>query len=614
MSERSRFLALLNNSGITQNVVGLQRSILNKFAALLSLQVDDPTRSQKEKDAFLLNSVGPAAASAAIEFAVEKCKRSGKFSADQISRLNGSFIRNHKLITNDDGFAGAAYPNYSSVLREFLLPRYAYLNFDNVVDPRHQIDTECGYPKFITPIMYRYMYDRDDIARRVVDVYPDESWAVDPEVYETEDEDDETEFEACWKKLCDDYNIMQYLYRIDRLAGIGHYGPLLLGVDDGEDLEKPIDEPELLAGARRSVGRKQRNLLYLRPFDEYLSFIHMYETDVMHPRYGLPKFYNLVFLDMTIDAAGASIGTRLNRRVHWSRVVHVADNLQGSLVFGIPRMQPVFNRLLDLRKIKGGSAEMFWKGAFPGLSFEIDPRFVADDPEFDAEDLKKEVEDYANGLQRYLRLIGVSAKSLAPQVADPSKHVDVQMQAIAANLGMPHRIFIGSEEARLASSQDKLTWNQRLKRRLKTFVEPSLIRNFVDRLIALGIQVPPKSGRYFVGWGDLNTPTDEDKANLALKYTQALSQYVSTGLIHLIQPKDYLITIVGLTPKQAKMIIEAVESKGGFVKLMAVDPSQGAGRNGVRENNITKGETSGTSGSRPTKRDTADKQVEGMTS
>jgi hypothetical protein len=305
----------------------------------------------------------------------------------------------------------------------------------------------------------------------------------------------------------------------------------------------------------------------------------------MHPRYGLPKFYNLVFLDMTIDAAGASIGTRLNRRVHWSRVVHVADNLMSSLVFGIPRMQSCFNRLLDLRKIKGGGAEMFWKGAFPGLAFELDPKFVADNPDIDKEGMKRDIAQYFDGLQRGLFLEGITAKSLEPTICDnPEKYVKVQLEAIACSLEMPLRVFLGSEEAKNASEQDGERWDKRLGRRNRMFTSPSIIRNFIDRLVAIGVMPPPTSKQYKIDWPDLSSPTTEDKANLSLKWTQALSQYVATGMIHLIQPMDYLTMILGLRPSQAKKIVDQIESNGGWSKLKAVDPDQGAGQNGIREN------------------------------
>lgn len=598
---REAVMQLLNNSGIANDMARVQQAIVSRaITGLVGLtnEHQDPTQARAEQDRLLLNSVGPAAASSAIEYGLALLQQRGKFTANDQNPISS-----YQMLANDEGMSGA--------IRQYLLPRYSFLNFDNMVDPRHQVDAECGYPRAISPAMYRYLYDRDDVACRANDIYPDESWAVDPDVYEDPDENTETEFEKAWKELCEDHNILQVLYRIDKLAGVGQYGVLLIGTDgeDG-DLEKPINEPELLAGAKKSTATKRRNLLYVRPFDEYLSFILEYETNINSPRYGYPNFYNLVFVDMTIDAMGTSVAVRQNRRVHWSRIVHIADNLQSSMFLGKPRLQSCFNRLLDLRKIKGSSAEMFWKGGFPGISFEINPEFAADNPEYDEAALKEEIEKYASGLQRYLRTMGVSAKSLAPAISDPDKHVMVQLTAIASHIGVPLRVFMGSEEGRLASTQDKLTWNQRLKRRLKMFVEPNILRNFINRLIAIGVLPKPK--QLIIEWSDLNTLTDEDKANLSLKWTQALSQYVSTGIIHLIRPMDYMTTILGVMPSQAKKILSVIEKEGGFAKLLKVDPSQGAGVNGKREN-ITKKDSNKERGARK-KRNTADKKSEGKAS
>lgn len=608
--DREELQSRLNGSGIGSHLSELQRVFVEAAVAKLThnkqkpydyTKDDDDDKNRHAYDNMLLNHVGPAAASSAVEYAIHACKKQNLF---RNVNFNGSFVNNVKLIRNEPGD-----PTFTSVLRQFLLPRYAYLDFDAIIDPRHRIDVECGYPKFITPIMYRYMYDRDDVASKVVDFYPNECWTVEPTVYETEpNREPESDFEKAWQKMCDEENILSYLYRMDRLSGIGHYGALLLGVDDGQDLETPIDEPELIAGAKYSVGKKQRDILYHRPFDEYLSFIHQYETDVTSPRYGKAKFYNLIFLDMTIDAAGASIGTRLNRRVHWTRVVHVADNEMSSLVFGIPRMQQVFNRLLDLRKIKGSSGEMFWNGAFPGISFEVDPKFVADQPEFDIESLKEEVSDYFNRMKRSIFLEGITAKTLEHAICEhPDVFVKIHEMAIANKMEVPIRIWMGTEEARLASAQETLTWNKRLKRRCKRHLNPNLLRNYIDRRIAIGAMPPPKSGQYKIDWPDFDSATPEDSANLALKFTQALSQYVSTGIIHLIEPMDYFTMILGLRPVQAQKLFDQIKNSGGFEKLKKVDPS----KQGGQKENIA----DGAQGKKePTKRDTATKQAEGTSS
>jgi hypothetical protein len=50
--------------------------------------------------------------------------------------------------------------------------------------------------------------------------------------------------------------------------------------------------------------------------------------------------------------------------VYWSRILHVADNRKTSEIFGIPRLQVVYNNVIEVKKISGSSGEMFYKGAY----------------------------------------------------------------------------------------------------------------------------------------------------------------------------------------------------------------------------------------------------------
>lgn len=594
----------INNSGIAATLTQLQYALLKSALARTVGGASPPTPEEGRKyDDFILNAVGPAAAYQAVDYATTFCRNRGLL---RNVALNGNASHNLQLIYNE-----ADSVEFSNALRQYLMPRHGYFSFDQMVDPRHQIDSECGYPANLSLSMYRYMYERDDVARRVNDIYPDESWASDVCIYDDEDEKVTTDLEVGWEDLCRDCEVLQYLYRLDKMSGVGHYGLMLLGVSGNDDLEAPLDEPDLLAGKRRSVAKRKRELLYLRCFDEYLCTVKSLETDTSHPRYGLPNTYSVVFSDMVSEGGGGTYGNSVSRTVHWSRVIHAADNMYSSMWLGTPRMQPVFNRLLDLRKIKGASAEMFLKGGFPGIAFSVDPRVVADDPDFDKEEFREEIRKYAEGFQRYLRLVGIEAKTLAPAIADPDKHVMVQLQAIAAHFGVPVRIFLGSEEAKLASSEDKLTWNRRLGRRNRMHVDPHLLRATADRFIAVGVLPPPRKNKYYSDWSDLNTTTDEDKANLALKWTQALAQYVSGGIIHMIQPVDYMTLIMGLRPADARRLDGYIKENGGYEKLKKVDPSQSTGVNGKRED-IASGAGNGPAKGRVKKRDTATKKTEGM--
>ncbi len=157
---RHDILSLLNSSGIGGHMAKLQQAMLiNATEMIIGKDSKDsldqsPDQMLLTNPKFLLNSVGPAAASEAVDYAITVCKSRGHF---QTTKFNGSFVHNVELIQNEPMEGNR---DFNSVLRQFLLPRYAYLDFDQIVDPRHQIDYECGYPKFITPIMYRYMYDR----------------------------------------------------------------------------------------------------------------------------------------------------------------------------------------------------------------------------------------------------------------------------------------------------------------------------------------------------------------------------------------------------------------------------------------------------------------------
>ncbi len=266
--------------------------------------------------------------------------------------------------------------------------------------------------------------------------------------------------------------------------------------------------------------------------------------------------YTLTFKDLDItELAGSGIATvgDVTKRVHWSRVIHIADNREMSEIYGCPRMKPVFNRLQDIRKILGGSGEMFWKGAFPGLSFELSPG--VGDAQLDMASLKDQIARYSGGLQRWIALSGMTTKSLAPQVADPTHHLDKQIEAVCIALGIPRRIFVGSEEGRLASNQDAKTWNSRVMKRNEEYLSPMLIRPLIDRLISLGVLEPPEE--YEIFWPDLNTTTDLEKAQIALAKTQALQAYCMGGVDALIQPEDYLAVIMEIDEDQVADMLKA---------------------------------------------------------
>jgi hypothetical protein len=126
--------------------------------------------------------------------------------------------------------------------------------------------------------------------------------------------------------------------------------------------------------------------------------------------------------------------------VHYSRVVHIVDDIVESEIEGSPRLEAVFNRLMDLEKLVGGDAEMFWRGARPGYSGVAGKDYQVTDATMT--DLKDQVDEFEHNLRRILISEGIDLKALAQQIADPATHVDVQIQMIAAATGIPKRVLV----------------------------------------------------------------------------------------------------------------------------------------------------------------------------
>ena len=476
-------------------------------------------------------------------------------------------------------------PQVSDLVANVLMTRSGL--WKKFLQPRTDINDECGFPTTseLTAADYRDLYDREAVAARVVEVMPHESWLVSPSIYEDEDVDNDTPFEVAWAELCnllrgigwyqgDEGNpIWEALRRADVLSGIGSYGVLLLGLDDGKELLEPVEgiSPN---GSSAGSANPARKLLYLRAFDESLTATVQYENDQSNPRYGMPTLYNLTFND-PLEARGGFGAATTSHQVHWTRVIHLADNLGSSEVWGVPRVRPVYNNLINLRKLYHGSAQMYWQGAFPGLALEMQPQH---DYEFGPEDkdaLREQLEKYMTGLQRYLALQGLTVKSIAPQVVDPTPQIDVQIEAICIRLGIPKRIFSGSERGELSSSQDQRAWNSRVQRRQNGYLTPRIIVPLVDRLIALGVLPVPES--YQVVWPDLDALTEEEQATIAAKRTEALAKYVQGQVETLIPPLDYLVRILKMPREEAVEVLEAaMEQQTITVELVEGEESDEA--------------------------------------
>jgi len=396
-----------------------------------------------------------------------------------------------------------------------------------------------GYPLDIKYADYASRYLRQDIAKAIIDRPIKVTWQGDLEIIEADD-DNETALEKDWVELRDRLHLKSQFTRLDKLTGIGEYGILLLGLDDvkkQEDFAMP-------------VAPGKRKLMYTKPYSQGNTTISKWETYARNSRYGLP-------LEYTIEISNPG-GESKPVIVHHSRILHITDEKLESDVKGTPRLEVVYNRLMDLEKLVGGSAEMFWRGARPGFQGKLDKDYTMT-PDTKT-DLQDQVDEYEHNLRRIFVSEGINLEALASQVSDPGDHVDVQFQMISAVTGIPKRILTGSERGELSSNQDKAEWLTFVKSRREEFAGPNIVRPFVDRCIGYKV-LPEAKDKYNVTWQDLFAQSEQEKVEIGVKRSEALSKYASSPMAEMTIPPDvFLEYFLGLEKDQIELIIEAREA------------------------------------------------------
>lgn len=417
---------------------------------------------------------------------------------------------------------------------------------------KRKVYKALGYPdeKDLDFEYFYNKYDRQDIARAIIDRPCDATWKGDLAVTEPDSNAQDSTLNKKWKELDDALGLKKRLNKVDKLCELGRFSILLLGLDDvkkTEDFKLPVNG--------------KRKLLYVKQVAESEVDIELWDEDPKSARYGLPLIYKVhtgsIQSSGTVKAATTATHVE-DILIHYSRVLHYVTGNLTSEVFGVSKLKPIINRLVDLEKILGGDAEMFWRGARPGYTATAKDDYEMDDTAEKA--LMEEVDKYEHDLRRILLLKGIDMKALETQVADPLNHIDAQLQAISAQTGIPKRVLIGSERGELASTQDQDQWLSLIKTRQEEHAEPTIFRPFIDKLMEYGIL--PKVVDYNVMWEDVFAPSEKDKVELGKTRAESLKSYADSVLAsEVLPPKLALKYLLGLNEEQVEEAIKEMESQ-----------------------------------------------------
>lgn len=365
-------------------------------------------------------------------------------------------------------------------------------------------------------------YRRLGIVSRVVNAYPDAIWSRPPTFLEGDSSSGRPgPLDEAMRTLNKATSLYTTVCRADKLSGVGAYSVILLGFDDVSDNTK------LRNPVQGNVG-----LAYVQPYGYGQCRVLEWEDNANSPYFGMPRIYGLSILSSAVDMQTAKAAISIE--VHRDRIVHVKDCSLDSNVYGYPILERVYNSMDDAEKTVGGSAEMFWLNGRGGMHIDVakDTQFNADH----AKDLRQQVDDFMNDLTRVLRTRGVDIKQLSSQSVNPAPVFDVVMSMISIATGIPQRIFIGSEQGKLASEQDRANWAVRISDRRVIESGPEILRPLVNRFQQFGV-VPKRD--YELDWPEAFIQSPLELAQTSAQKARAATNIVRAG-------KDFATPIEGV--------------------------------------------------------------------
>lgn len=397
-----------------------------------------------------------------------------------------------------------------------------------------------GYPDHIHFDQYHSFYQRDPIAGRLIDKPVEDSWKEPPEVKQVNENGEAVEdsrFNEQVSELFDEHQMVELFKRADKLQRIGQYGIMFLGLSDVSNRQGQKGRPPTVEGPGDSQLDTLGDLLYIQPFHQGEVEIEGRVTDSTDPDFGMPEEYEIEVMPEAPSENDEADGTD-SIFAHRLRVIHLNGQPEASAVRGRPALQRVFNRLIDMEKVLGPSAESLYQ--------LIAPRYWAkakDDFEFpDADgssDFTQKWEQFVNNIRDRLETSGVEdIKTLGGQDVDPTPVFEVLAKAIATAEDMPMRILFGSETGERASREDRRAWfGERMSDRQRNHNESNILRPMIDRLQRLGIldDVP-----YTVEWPSLFEMTEQEKAEAAKTRASAVKQIAPQQATEAVAPMPLL--------------------------------------------------------------------------
>lgn len=383
---------------------------------------------------------------------------------------------------------------------------------------KHDFNLDFGYKDDLNFDDFYELYKRNGVANAVVKKTVAKTWETMPTLMETKEEHDETGVEKEIRKLFRKTRFWQMLKETDKRGLVGEYSGVIFQLADGQPFDAPVN----------GVPGGLKGLVNLIPAWEGQLQISEWDQDRTSATYGQPKM--MTFTESSVDA---DQGKTRSFQVHPDRVYIWS---QDRTTFNDSDMEPVYNTLSDMAKIRGSGAEGFWKNARaqPVLQADSDVNFtqlaqmLGTDLAGLPEALDNVVADWSKGFDQSLMLQGMEAKTLGVQLpTQPEQYYNIAAREVAAAWEIPEKVLFGNQTGERASTEDAAAWNRTNMARRNDIVIPNIM-DVLERLEEFGI-LPERD--WWLDWDDLTGATEEQKFDRMGKMADANQKMAGTGSV-----------------------------------------------------------------------------------
>ncbi|MDX1028914.1 DUF1073 domain-containing protein [Sinorhizobium medicae] len=402
---------------------------------------------------------------------------------------------------------------------------------------KHDHYKDFGYPETLSFTQLYRMYCRNGVAAAGVDKTILKTWQENPFLLEKErdgsqsGEDDETTLEKEIRQRFDDLRLWSRLADADRMSMVGAYAGVILRVADSKRFDQPVDR----------VSGGLNGLVEIIPAWEGQLQVSQWDTDETSETYGQPKMFQ--FNESAVDT---TITQPRNLVIHPDRVIIWSKD---GTVHGSSALEPGYNSLTDMEKVRGAGGEGFWKNAKSAPVLEVDKEAKIDmmakamgvSVEELADKMNEQVAEYNAGFDQLLMIMGMQAKQLNVTLPSPEHFYAIALQDFAASMNMPVKILVGMQTGERASQEDASEWAQTNMSRRANQTVPNIM-SLVNRLERFGI-LPEND--WYLDWTDLTESSMSEKIDRASKMAET-NQKMGTGVI--VFTDEEIRAVVGYEP------------------------------------------------------------------